>query len=201
MMTDSNTLTTRLQPISDGTSESSKIIETRNPADFKYFAIGKHWTNKIKPVIESQEAQNILHHDFKKYSKSKQRDINNHYKDMGLDKKAKFSFKKNDMPCDLDGGGWRYYRIGRPPAYDSYVCKGACHWVANALLYTATKAFPKTQWQIVTSDKHSTVWDGKVTFFDLNYLAMQITPEVCFENTFMADGLTILPVGQYLYCH
>ena len=200
-MNDSNTLTDRLQPISDGTSESSQIIETRNPADFKYFAIGKHWTNKIKPVFESQYAQKILHHDFKRYIKSKERDINNHYKDMGLDKKAEFSFKKGDELWDWDIGWWRYSRIGRPPAYDNYVCHQACHWVVNTLLYSATNAFPKKQWQIITSDKHSTVWDGKVTFFDLNYLAMQITPEVCFENTFMADGLSILPVGQYLRCH
>ena len=78
MKVDTNTLTTRLQPFSDGTSESSEIIETRNPADFKYFAIGKHWTNKIKPVIESQDAQKILHHDFKRYIKSKKNKGTNH---------------------------------------------------------------------------------------------------------------------------
>ena len=193
MKTDNNSLDRRLQ------ADSVEI--DLNPADFKYFAIGKHWTNKIKPVFESQYAQKILHHDFKKYAKVKQSDANRHYKAMGLDKNVTFSFKKKDMPCDLDGGGWRYYRIGRPPAFDSYVCKGACHWVANALLYTATKAFPKTQWQIITSDEHSTVWDGDCTFFDLNYFAMKIPPAVCFESTFSADGLAILPVGQFLRCH
>jgi len=201
MMTDSNTLTNRLQPISDGTSESSQIIETRNPADFKYFAIGKHWTNKIKPVIESTNAQKILHYDFKKYIKSKQHNLNNKYKASGSNKRVNWNFTKNCTPRDWDSVDWRLFRFGRPPAYDAYVCHGACHWIVNTLLYTATKAFPKTQWQIVTSDEHSTVWDGNCPFFDLNYLALKVTVQDCFESTFIADGLSILPVGQYLYCH
>jgi hypothetical protein len=169
MKIDTNTLTTRLQPFSDGTNES-QIIEARNPADFKYFTIGKHWTNKIKPVIESTNAQKILHHDFKKYIKSKQHDLNNEYKSSGSNKRVNWNFTKNCTPWDWDSVDWRLFRFGRPPAFDAYVCHGACHWIVNTLLYTANIAFPKKQWRIVTSDQHSTVWDGQYTFFDMNYL-------------------------------
>ena len=201
MKVNTNTLTTRLQPFSDGTSESSEIIETRNPADFKYFNIGKHWTNKIKPVFESQYAQKILHHDFKRYIKSKQHNLNNDYKSSGLNKKVNWNFTKNCTPRDWDSVDWRLFRFGRPPAFDAYVCHGACHWIVNTLLYTANIAFPKKQWRIVTSDQHSTVWDGKYTFFDMNYLALKVPVQDCAEATVLNPEGKFLSVGKYLYCH
>ena len=80
---------------------------------------------------------------------------------------------------------------------------GACHWIVNTLLYTANIAFPKEQWQIITSDRHSTVWDGKQTFFDMNFMALKVPAQYCAEVTLLAPDSEVLSIGEYLhlYCY
>ena len=36
----------------------------------------------------------------------------------------------------------------------------ACHWLVNFALELAQLVEPDRKWRIITSDKHSTVWDG-----------------------------------------
>jgi hypothetical protein len=55
-------------------------------------------------------------------------------------------------------------------------------------------AEPERPWRIITSDKHSTVWDGKRTRFDLSFLALGVSPQECFE---LAHGWE-LPLGRSL---
>ena len=45
-------------------------------------------------------------------------------------------------------------------------------------------AVPDRPWRIITSDLHSTVWDGEKTLFDFNYQAMGVPPDDCFANAF-----------------
>ena len=52
MNTDNNSLDRKLQV--------TFVEIVPNPADFKYFNIGRHWINKIKPVFESTDAQKIM---------------------------------------------------------------------------------------------------------------------------------------------
>ena len=195
-------LNNQTQAFSEETANSLiNRVTNPHPADFKYFNIGRHWINKIKPVFESTDAQKIMHHDFKRYIKMKQRNLNEHYKSMGNDTRVNWTFKKNDMPYDWDSVDWRVDRFGRPPGFDQYVCHGACHWIVNTLLYTATIAFPKTQWQIITNDEHSTVWDGKYTFFDMNYLALKVPVQYCAEATLLNPDSKFLSAGKYLQCY
>jgi hypothetical protein len=42
----------------------------------------------------------------------------------------------------------------------------------------------------VTSDKHSTVWDGDQTLFDFNFLALGVAPDECFR---LADERRLAP--------
>jgi hypothetical protein len=37
-------------------------------------------------------------------------------------------------------------------------------------------AEPKRTWRIVSSEMHSTCWDGRETLFDLNFEALQVPP-------------------------
>jgi hypothetical protein len=41
---------------------------------------------------------------------------------------------------------------------------------------------PKRPWRITTSDKHSTVWDGRETLFDFNFQAFGIPADQCFAH-------------------
>jgi hypothetical protein len=70
----------------------------------------------------------------------------------------------------------------------------ACHWLVNFNLRLAQLVEPQRPWRILTSDEHSTVWDGDSTLFDFNFLALCIDPESCFSLANEEE----LPVGKQL---
>jgi hypothetical protein len=100
-------------------------------------------------------------------------------------------------PADYESCDWRYSnpRRGRPPAFWRYVKHGACHWLVNAALRLAMLTDPNRQWRVVTSDKHSTVWDGDDTLFDLQFSALGVGPEECWKLARRSGE--ILPPGMY----
>lgn len=54
----------------------------------------------------------------------------------------------------------------------------------NLALVLAMHVVPDRPWRIITSDKHSTVWDGEMTLFDFNFSAMEVPPDQCFQNAY-----------------
>ena len=98
-----------------------------------------------------------------------------------------FEFKppKNEPPAPswFDSCDWRYFRSkpGPAPEFWDYACHGACHWTANLSLWVALIAEPKRPWRIVTSQKHSTVWDGAETLWDTNFAALGVSPKEAWE--------------------
>jgi hypothetical protein len=66
--------------------------------------------------------------------------------------------------------------------------------LVNFNLKLVSLAEPERPWRIITSDNHSTVWDGKRTLFDLNFLALGVSPRESFE---LAHGRE-LPLGRLL---
>jgi hypothetical protein len=74
-----------------------------------------------------------------------------------------------------------------------YTCYSACHWLVNFNLRLASLAEPQRPWRILTSDRHSTVWDGALTLFDLNFRAFGVPPEECF----LLANQRQLPIGRY----
>lgn len=88
---------------------------------------------------------------------------------------------RDTLPRDHDSCDWRWCREGqrgRHPAFWDYVCHSACHWVADMCLYVAQIADPKTPWRVVSSQKHSTVWNGDMerpVLFDTNFLALGVS--------------------------
>src|SRR5438067_2410817 len=55
---------------------------------------------------------------------------------------------------------------------------------------------PNRPWRILNSEKHSTVWDGEETLFELNFLALGVEPEDCFALA--SEGGRELRPGVYL---
>jgi len=51
------------------------------------------------------------------------------------------------------------------------------------------------RWRIVTSAKHSTVWDGAEMLFEFNFLAFGVPADECFKRAF--EGGTVLPPGKF----
>ena len=53
--------------------------------------------------------------------------------------------------------------------------------------------------EIVTTRKHSTVWDGAETLFDINFLALGVDPDEAWELA--GSGNRQLKIGVELRCH
>jgi hypothetical protein len=103
-------------------------------------------------------------------------------------------FTPGQFPRDFESCDWDYDHRGPEPRFWRYVKHGACHWLVNFNLRLAQLVEPERAWRILTSDRHSTVWDGDQTLFEFNYLAWGTAPDECFER---ANG-TQLPPGQEL---
>ena len=170
----------------------------RQASEFMYFGIGRHWNSRIKEIFESDVVQAQLFHDFNKYAKFMERRVNKKGSVRRSQGHVTYSYNQTDKPICLDLSDWRCERIGRPYSFDEYVCNGACHTIVNSLLLTARIAFPDRPWIIVSSVRHSTVWDQCVTFFDMNWLALNISATYCAISTVFNDESDFLKEGELL---
>jgi hypothetical protein len=141
----------------------------------RYYDPQKNW-RKLKPHIASPDVQIKLYEDMLLYTKAVNRR----------------DFTYGDKPSGFEIGDWRETcnRKGRHPAYWDYVCARACHWLVNFNLMLAMRVEPKNPWRIITSEKHSTVWDGRSLLFDLNFHANGVTALECFQ---LADDTRLRP--------
>jgi hypothetical protein len=85
------------------------------------------------------------------------------------------------IPTEFESCDWQFNHRGRRPAFWAYTKHGACHWLTNFALVLAQRVEPQQSWRIITSPKHSTVWNGHGLLFDFNFLAMGVPPDECFE--------------------
>ena len=144
----------------------------------KYYNLQKNWTHKIEPHLSDELLVEILVHDFDKF----------------IFGRWGGKFTADKFPRDFETSLWDAEHRGSEPRYWAYVKHAACHWLVNFSLRLATLAVPKKPWRIITSDYHSTVWDGQDTLFDFNFLALGVAPEDCFA---LALGLEY-PVGEFM---
>jgi hypothetical protein len=56
-------------------------------------------------------------------------------------------------------------------------------------------------WRIITSDAHTTIWDGSDTLSDFNYNAMGISPDECFKAAKHGANAEELKPGEYMELH
>jgi hypothetical protein len=142
----------------------------------RYFDVPRHWTRKIEPHLGDEELNAVLARDFNRYT-------------WGLWRKR---FGRGMCPHEFENCDWWHSHRGPMPRFWRYVKHGACHWLVNFNLRLATLASPRRPWTIVTSDRHSTVWDQGGTLFDMNFLALGVPPDKAWE---LAGGQ---PESRYL---
>lgn len=130
----------------------------------EYYSIQKKW-KKIKPIIQNEEVQKVLICDFNKYTYGRWEKI----------------FERGMTPHEFESCDWWCDHKGRMPEYWNYVKHAACHWLVNFNLVLAQLVEPEKKWRIVTSQKHSTVWDGENTLFDFNFSALGVDPKEAFR--------------------
>jgi hypothetical protein len=91
------------------------------------------------------------------------------------------------LPSDFESCDWQCEHKGRPPAFWRYTKYAACHWLVKFSLRLAEQVEPTRAWRIITSDKHSTVWDGDRLLFEFNFQAMGIPPQECFDLAYKEE--------------
>lgn len=146
----------------------------------QYYDLKKNW-QKVKRRLGNEKVIKTLVRDFNKFTYGKWRK----------------EFKAGMLPRDFESCDWDWEYKGRRPHYWQYVKHSACHWLVNFNLEVAKLAVPAEPWRIITSDKHSTVWNGLDLLFDFNFLALGVEPDRCFELANKKE----LPIGKQKRCY
>ena len=126
----------------------------------------KNW-RKVKPHLSDPLLNYILVHEVNKFTREQ----------WGK------PFTHGKYPADFDCQWWRNGHKGRTipfHPYMNYVLDGASHWLVNFTLRLAMLVEPHREWRIITSEEHSTVWDGRDTLFEFNFQAFGKSPKDCF---------------------
>jgi len=147
----------------------------------RYYDFKRHWTKRIVPHLSDLEFNRVLVRDFNKLTYDRWHN----------------RFEPGMLPAQFESCDWRWShgRRGPEPRYWAYVKHGACHFLVNAAYRLATLVEPDRKWRIVTSDKHSTVWDGDRTLFDLQFSALGIEPDSAYRLARWKGR--ILALGKY----
>jgi hypothetical protein len=157
------------------------------PKGIEYYDLVKNW-KKVKPHLRDPELNKILVRDMNKFTYGRRRE----------------KFTHGMVPGEHDRGcAWDFDdetgEFKKPQKFWQYVCFGACHWLVNFNLRLAQLVAPERPWRILTSRRHSTVWDGDKLLFELNYQAFGEPPVACFLNA--RSGGRELEVGASLQVH
>ena len=144
----------------------------------RYYDLKRHWTRRIEPHLGDEKLNAVLVRDFNKFT------VGNWGR----------RFSRGQFPRDFESCDWDWEHRGQQPRFWRYVRHSACHWLVNFNLRLAQLVDPGRSWRIVTSEKHSTVWDGKETLFEFNFLAFGIPADECFA---MANVEHLRPGKEY----
>jgi hypothetical protein len=159
--------------------QSARLVRILQERPMKYYDLKKNWW-RVRPHLADKKLNNILVRDFNKYTFGRWGEEFTHGR-------LPWEFEtSSSVICD---------RIGRrSPAFWRYTKHAACHWLVNFTLRLATLVMPERPWRILTSARHSTVWDGGDLIFDFNFQAFGIDPNQCFASGAHKE----LPPGKYL---
>jgi hypothetical protein len=151
----------------------------------KYYPIQKNWSRKIKPHLQDETLNKILVRDFNRYTFGR----------------WEREFKPGMKPTEFESCDWRYShgRRGRQPEFWDYVKHSACHWLVNFNRELAELSEPQIDWRIVSSELHSTVWDGNETLFDMNFLALGVDVEEAWKLA--RENGEVLEIGEKYECN
>jgi hypothetical protein len=153
----------------------------------RYYLDRATWTTRCVPCLDDHELRRVLHRDFGLF-------VIGHYG----------TLKGDRLPGDFEAWDKK-----KRPLWWQYVKDLACHYLVNFNLRLAMLAQPDRPWRILTSNLHSTVWDGDKSIFDLNFSAGILTAETTFRlaagvigsippTYTIWDYVEPLPVGEYM---
>jgi hypothetical protein len=145
-----------------------------------YFDPIKNW-RRIKPHLA--EVEPVLVRDFSKFTWGRWRE----------------KFTATHTPHEFESCDWWMEHRGRMPSYWQYVKHAACHWLVNFNLELAQLTLPKETWRIISSQAHSTVYNGEGMLVDFNFCALGIPAKDAYRLA-RTDG-EILKPGKHIKVH
>lgn len=148
----------------------------------QYYDVQRHW-RRIRAHLVNPVVADTLVRDFNKFTFGR----------------WGHEFLPGMVPHEFESCDWWVDHRGRKPAYWQYVKHAACHWLVNFNLELAQASLPDRVWRIISSSDHSTVWDGDVTLFDPNFLALGVSPAECYRKA--RHKGQILKPGDHLAVH
>jgi len=143
--------------------------------DIRFYDIQANW-RRLRHLFYSKYNLYELYSEMEAFAKSRSEEHGYEYKPK--------EFTLDLRPVFYDSCDWRWMtnKRGRKPAFWDFACHSACHWVnAWAMACICSEMYTEGRWRIVKSDKHTTIWDGDKTLFDINFLALGISPEETWE--------------------
>jgi hypothetical protein len=140
----------------------------------KYYDLPRYWTKRVMPHLGDPQLQAKLIEDCDRFI----------FGGTGELGRLSMHFKPTlfDHQTDWEADDCGRHRPGPRPRYYDYTLMSACHWLVNFNLMLAERVAPNRPWRIITSKKHSTVWDGKVAVFEFNYRALRTPADTAFAN-------------------
>jgi hypothetical protein len=106
----------------------------------------------VQPHLNDPELNGILIRDFNKFTYGRWEQ----------------KFEPSMVPRQFESCDRDMSIPGRRPRFWAFVKHSACHWLCGFTLKLAMLVAPDRPWRIITSDEHSTCWDGKDLLFDFN---------------------------------
>lgn len=157
----------------------------------EYYPIQQKW-RRLGPLYRSIDAALIWYVEMESF-------LRNKAEQHGFPYRPK-QYTDALAPAAYDGCDWRICRSrpGPAPAFWEYVCHSACHWTCSLHLWVASEVAPDRPWRIVTSQKHSTVWDGHKTLWDGNFLALGVPAAKAWELAAKQPNSCELEVGELM---
>ncbi len=159
-----------------------------------YYPVQKRW-RRLRPIYESPMVLEMMHEQMELLSFSRANDNGYEFKPQ--------PFHPELRPSWYDSCDWRFRsRPGPRPQYWEWCCHAACHWIVNTNLFVIRQIEPNRPWQIISSQKHSTIVDLKrELIFDFNFLAMGISVAETWKLASKQRDSKLLPLGSYLKLH
>jgi len=156
-----------------------------------FYPTQKRWA-KVGPIYRSDLARAIWHPEMEAYERSRAEDRGYPYRPT--------PWGEGLTPSHWDSCDWRWTngRRGPQPGYFAYVVHAGCHWSCSLNLWVAQRAEPDRPWRIITSAKHSTVWDGAETLWDLQFQALGVTATDAWDMAAEEPDSEELAVGELM---
>lgn len=159
-----------------------------------FYPVQKRW-RKVGAIYRSDQARAIWHPELEAFAYSRAEEDGYAYKPT--------PWREGLTPSHWDSTDWRWCRgrRGPQPAFWDYVVHAGCHWSCSLNLWVAMRAEPNRPWRIVTSSKHSVVWDGAETLWDLQYQALGVSATDAWDAALGQPDTQELPVGELMLHH